>query len=321
MTGAAAAPQVSVAIINYNGARFLPELLPSLAAQSFGGFELLIVDNASTDDSLDIARRAAPQASVLAQPANRGFSRAANLAARTASGRYLALLNPDIRLEPDWLAELLAAAELDPPIAAVACKLLLYQRPTVLNGVGGCMNRLGYSWDRGYGEQDLGQYDEPADVLFASAGAALFDRCALLEAGGFDERFFMYHEDVDLGWRLRLGGRRVVTAPAARALHHFGGTTRVEKSLAWRERLGERNNIRALIKNYEARTLIRALAGLLLLRQAPARKAAQLRNFGWNLGRLPDTLRLRRRVQAGRRVSDRELEALIVQSPDVPVRL
>ena len=321
MTTSAAAPLASVAIINYNGARFLPELLESLAEQSFSEYELVVVDNASSDASLSIIRKMAPQASIIEPGRNIGFGGAANIAAFRALGRYLVLLNPDIRLESGWLAHLVETAEAHPRAAAVACKLLLYDRPSVINGVGGCMNRLGYSWDRGYGEEDQGQFDDPADVLFASAGAALFRRQVFLDAGGFDERFFMYHEDVDLGWRFWLLGYRVLTAPSARALHHFGGTTRAEKSLSWRERLGERHNIRALIKNYETDSLRRALWQLLRLRQRPSRKLAQLGNFGWNLWWLVDTMGQRRRIQQRRQVSDQELKTLIVQSQDVPVRL
>ena len=317
----AGGPLASVVIINYNGERFLGELLESLHAQSCRDFELLVIDNASSDESLAVVHKQAPEAVVLEQSVNLGFSRAANLAAQRASGRYLAMINTDIRLEPDWLEELVGVAETDSRTAALACKLMLKDRPGVLNGVGGCMNRLGYTWDRGYGEVDSGQYDKPARVLFASAGAALFRKAAFLEAGGFDRRFFMYHEDVDLGWRLWLLGYRTMTTPSACAYHHFGATTRQEKGLLWRELLGERHSIRTLIKNYEQRQLRRALLGLVRLRQSPTRKLAQLRNMAWNLRRLPETVRLRGAIQRKRTVSDRELEGLIVQSQDVPIRL
>lgn len=183
------------------------------------------------------------------------------------------------------------------------------------------MNRVGYTWDRGMFEEDLGQYDHSDEVLFASAAASLFRRRTFLDAGGFDERFFMYHEDVDLGWRLWILGHRIATAPKAVVLHHFGGATRQDKGMKWRELLGERNNIRSLLKNYEAKQVLKALRELVGLRQSPRRKWGQLGNLLWNCFWLPETYRLRRSLQKRRRRSDDQLKRLIVQSADVPVRL
>jgi GT2 family glycosyltransferase len=183
-----------------------------------------------------------------------------------------------------------------------------------LNGVGGAMNHLGYAWDRGMNETDHGQYDSPEEVLFACAGAAMFRRDSFLEAGAFDEAFFMYHEDVDLGWRLWLMGYRVITAPRAVAYHHFGGSTKASQGNLWRELMGERHNIRALLKNYEPRNVRRALAGILLMNLPRSRKWGQIKNLAWNLGLLPDTWRHRRRIQRSRRRADREISRLIVES-------
>ncbi len=142
------------------------------------------------------------------------------------------LLNTDIKAEPGWLAALLGVIGSHPGAAAVSSKMMLYDRPRILNGVGGCMNRLGYTWDRGMFEEDRGQYDRISEILFASAAAALFDRERFLEVGGFDESFFMYHEDVDLCWRLWLRGYEVLSAPDAVVHHHFGATTRQSRSLS-----------------------------------------------------------------------------------------
>ena len=262
-----------------------------------------------------------PWVRILSLPQNLGFSRAVNLAARETSAEFLATLNTDLKLEPDWLEALLAVARQDASVAAVASKLRLYHQPTVLNGVGGAMNQLGYTWDLGMFEEDKGQYDQSREVLFASAGAALFRRSVFLESGGFDKGFFMYHEDVDLCWRFWLLGFRVLTAPGAVAYHHFGASTQAHQGMTWRELLGERHNIRALIKNYEARNLRSALWGLIKRPQPPVRKWNQFRNFLWNLRKLPDTLKRRKWNQDRRRRSDAELQFLIIQSNDVPIRL
>ncbi len=311
----------AVAVINYNGARFLGELLGSLETQTVRPDEILFIDNCSTDESVDYIRSRHTGVKLLPQATNLGFAKAGNLAARSTGCRYLALLNADMRLDPGWLRALIGRAEQDTAIAAVASKLRLYSDPQKLNGVGGSMNYIGYTWDRGMFEPDAGQYDDAQEVLFASAGAALFRRRVFLESGGFDERFFMYHEDVDLCWRFWILGYRVITEPAAVAYHHFGGSTREARGLEWRELIGERNNLRALLKNYEGRNLVRAMARLLALRQPARRKAAQLKNFAWNLYHLPETAGERRRIQKRRQRSDADLQHLIVQSPHVPIRL
>jgi GT2 family glycosyltransferase len=315
------APRVTVVIINYNGRAYLEELLSSLGDQTFSEFETVFIDNGSVDDSVEFVKEFSPWIRLVAEEANLGFAKAANRGAELSKAEYLVFLNTDLSLAPDWLERMVEMADQDSQVAAVAPKMLLYRDPIRLNGVGGCMNALGYTWDRGMFEKDQGQYDDSSEVLFASAAAALFRRSTFLESGGFDERFFMYHEDVDLGWRLWLQGNRIVTQPQSIVYHHFGGATAPSKGMNWREVLGERNNIRALIKNYSSTNLLWALGNLLLLRQPSRRKLAQLRNFGWNLWHLPDSLRRRRLVQRKRVRSDSDLKALIVQSKDVPIRL
>ncbi len=315
------APLVTVAVINYKGEEYLQELLGSLRQQTFRDFETLLIDNDSQDGSLDLAGREFPEVRLLPQEKNLGFAPAANLAARHSNSEFLALLNTDLRLDPVWLQELVGIALGEASIAAVASKLLLYHDPRRLNGVGGEMNRLGFTWDRGMFEEDRGQYDRSAQVFFASAGAALFRRNLFLQASAFDERFFMYHEDVDLCWRFWIMGYQVVTAPRAVAYHHFGGSTRKEQGMSWREGIGERNSLRSILKNVEAHQLPGILWELLRLPYGPRRKWRQLLAFLWNLIHLPETLRLRRSIQKRRRRRDRELRYLVVQLRDVPLRL
>ena len=319
--GEQALPAITVSIVNFNGARFLEELLLSLTSQTYRRFEVLFIDNGSTDGSVEFVRSSYPEIKVIAQPDNQGFARAGNLAMGSSPHDFVALLNTDLRLGPAWLERLATTMFSDKSIAAVASKLRFHDRPDYLNGVGGAMNRLGYTWDRGMNQEDRGQLDQPAEVLFASAGAALFRKAAFQEAGGFDEKFFMYHEDVDLCWRLWLLGFRVITAPSAVVYHHFGGATKESKGMRWRELLGERNNMRSLLKNYELPNAIRAITRMMLLRQPASRKLAQIRNLLWNLANLPNTLRHRRDIQRRRVRSDNDLRDLIVQSNHVPVRL
>jgi GT2 family glycosyltransferase len=311
---------VSVVIVNYNGRKFLDELLTTLDAQTFRDYETLFIDNASQDGSVSHVAANYGWVRVLPQSSNLGFARACNLGARESQSEYVAFLNADLRLDAHWLAELVSVADHNNVVAAVASKLLLYADRERLNGVGGGMNYLGYTWDRGMLEIDRGQYDCSDAVLFASAGAALFRRHTYLDAGGFDEKFFMYHEDVDLCWRLWLLGFRVVTAPKAVAYHHFGGSTREARSADWRELIGERNNIRALIKNYEAPSAARALRDMALLPLLPRRRTQQWLNFLWNIIQLPDTLVRRRAIQRARVRSDAEIVHLIRQDRNVAIK-
>ncbi|MGI8784769.1 MAG: glycosyltransferase family 2 protein [Acidobacteriota bacterium] len=314
-------PSLSIIIVNYNGRDFLPELFSSLDSQQWRDFEVLFVDNASTDGSSQWVGSNYPAARVIQNSANTGFSKANNRGARESRGEFLATLNTDMRLDPAWTMEIVAPLQQRTSVAAVSSKIFLVSHPGILNGVGGAMNFLGYTWDRGMFEPDQGQYDCSEEVLFASAGAAAFRRSTFLEAGGFDEAYFMYHEDVDLCWRLRLLGHSIVTAPRAVAYHHFAGTSQRTFGLSRREHIGERHNIRTLIKHYEWKNLRRALWRLLLLPQSPARKWILLKNFGWNLRHLPATLVQRRRIQKLRLHSDREISRLILASDHVPIRL
>jgi len=314
-------PRATVVIINYNGLPFLDELFSGLRAQAGAPAEILFLDNGSSDGSPERVAEGYPWVRVHRIGSNTGFAAAANLGIRLASAPYVVLLNTDIRTEADWLAELIKAADRHPRAAAIASKMMLHDRPRVLNGVGGSMNSLGYTWDRGMFEEDCGQYDDPAQVLFAPAAAALFRKSAWLEAGGCDETFFMYHEDVDLCWRFWILGFEVITAPKAVVYHHFGGTTRESRGFLWREILGERNNIRSLLKNYSLSRLVSVLPSLLLLPQRPRRKLKQVENLAWNLLKIADTLGHRRKIQRARKRSDQDLDFLIERRKDVPIRL
>lgn len=308
---------VSVVIVNYNGAAHLPLCLESLRRQTVRPLEILVVDNNSSDGSRLIVMRYT-EALLVESGENLGFSRAANLAARAAKGEILALLNTDIELAPSFLEEGLRAMQ-EGAVAAAASKMLFFERRNVINGVGGGMNYLGYAWDRGLNETDTGQYDRPEEVFFASGGACFLRRELFLELGGFDPRFFMYHEDVDFCWRARLRGYRVITCPGAVVYHKYGATTRRELGWRRRELLGERHNLRSLLKNYELTHALRAWVKILLLPLPWNRKREQMKNFMINLLWLPDTLRHRRQVQVTRVISDSAIQPLILQSNIVPV--
>ena len=314
-------PAASVIIINHNGRRFLDELLQTLHSQTLQSFETLLIDNHSQDKSVSYVRNNFPWVCVIPQSENLGFSRAANLGATGAKADHLVFLNTDMKLDRGWLEALLATVEKDKSTAVVASKNRLYHQPGSLNGVGGAMNYLGYSWDRGMFQEDRSQYDRSEEVLFASAGAALFRRSVFLDAGGFDEKFFMYHEDVDLCWRLWILGFRVVTAPQTVVYHHFGASTRETQGMLWRELAGERHSIRSLIKKLSTAQLDAGSA-----RPAPPASALRAQvGAGQKLPVEPSPAGQHAPAEAldskNRKRTDAEIKYLIVQSRNVPIRL
>ena len=241
---------VAAVVPNWNGERWLPGCLDSLAAQSKAPDEVLIVDNGSTDGSLELLRRSYPEVKVLALGHNTGFAVAANRGIAAAAADAVALLNTDIELERDWLERMTAALERDPANGAVACKMVDMTDPTRLYDAGDVLRRDGVCEQRGRFEHDDGRFDEPGEVFAACGGAAFYRRAALTAVGSFDERFFAYIEDVDLGLRLRMAGWRCAYEPAV-ARHASGGSSwQLSRPVgAW----VERNTLMLVLKTFPLR--------------------------------------------------------------------
>jgi len=259
---------------------------------------------------------------VLAEPHNHGFGRANLLGAQAARGEYLALLNSDTEVAADWLLPLLRSLQNDSQIAAACSLLRLMDRPMLLNARGGGMSRLGYGYDIDFGlpyvERADAQDVTEVDVLFPSGAAMLMRRSEFLELGGFDPAYFMYHEDVDLGWRLWLLGRRVVLCPRSVVLHAFGGTTGAEMAAGWRDVMGNRHHLRTLWKHYEFRHAVGATLRLLRDWMRGGHFLFAARVLWWNLLQITDTWRQRRLIQNTRSLTDAELIARGLISLCVP---
>jgi len=220
-----AAVDVAVVIPNYNGERWLPGVLESVAAQSIAPAEVLVVDDGSVDGSLALLAQRFPRVRVLALGRNGGFARAANAGVAAVAVEAVALVNTDVRLAPDWIERSAAALDAAPAAASVATKLVDLDDPALIYDAGDVLRRDGACEQRGRFERDGGRYDAPGDVFSACAGAALYRRSAVLAVGGFEERFGTYLEDVDLGLRLRLAGWTCRWEPRAVARHAGGGST------------------------------------------------------------------------------------------------
>ncbi|WP_433265316.1 glycosyltransferase [Actinosynnema sp. CS-041913] len=270
----ASLPDVSVVVVNYRGADDTITCLRALFADlSYPAdkLQVICVDNASGDGGADRIRAAVPQAAVVEAPANLGFAGGCNLGAERATGSVLAFLNNDARPHPDWVRAAVRVLRSEPTVGAVASKVLDWDGRAV-DFVDGGLTWFGMGYKRHAGQPDDGSHDVPRDVLFGT-GSALLVRAELFrELGGFDERFFMFYEDVDLGWRLNLRGWRVRYEPTSLTYHkHHASMSTVDTS---RELfLLERNALAALYKNVSDETLAKALPAALALvvRRATAR--------------------------------------------------
>ena len=218
--------KASVIIPNLNGAGWLRDSIESVWAQTEQDFELIVIDNGSTDESLDIARsyRGRPGYTLIENDRNTGFSHAVNQGIAMAKGEYVALFNNDAFAEPDWLAELLKAAEADPKIFAVSSLMLRYYEPELADDAGDYVTILGFACKRGDGLK-ASRYTKPCRIFSACGGAALYRKSILDKIGVFDELFFAYYEDVDLSWRANNFGYKNVYCPTARCRHICGATT------------------------------------------------------------------------------------------------
>ncbi len=240
--------QVSVIIVNRNGREFLEHCMQALEAQTFTNYEVIVVDNNSTDGSVELLESSFGQVQLIRNTENRGFAAANNQAIRGSAAPFVATLNNDTRPEPGWLDALVTAMEAAQGVGACASKMLFANQPGVINSAGIAIDRAGIAWDRLGGTTDCPDEAHLYDVFGACAGAALYRRTMLEEIGLFDDDFFAYLEDVDLAWRAQAAGWRTLYVPSARVIHHHSGTS-IEGS-PLKSRLLGRNKVWLIAKNY-----------------------------------------------------------------------
>jgi GT2 family glycosyltransferase len=265
-------PLVSVVVVNYNAGRLLDHCLDSLAARRpEPPAEVILVDNASTDGSAELAAGRHPGVTLIRAGHNLGFAGGVNLGAAHAAGEILFLLNPDAEIWPDTLGPLAGALAADPRLAVAGCKIYDPDR-TTLQHVGGVIHPSLITSHVGRGEEDRGQYDEPADVDYVTGAALAVRRSAWDELGGLDPGYRPgYYEETELCLRARRRGYRVAVVPSARALHHESVSSgKLSARFFYRY---HRNRLRFLIRNHgpffwfgrfapaEARWLISSLPG------------------------------------------------------------
>jgi GT2 family glycosyltransferase len=249
---------VSAIVVNYRRPDILGACLRSLGdalARSGVQTELVVVDNASGDRSLDVVAEVAPDAIVVEMATNVGFASAVNQGVRRSAGEWVLLINNDVELEPDAVEHLLAAARTAPGVGSLAAQMRFASDTGIINSAGIGVDRLGVAFDRLLGQPAETSETQPCEVFGASGGAAMLRRTMLDGLGGFDDRFFFLLEDVDLAWRAQMRGWRCLYVPAAVVYHHHGATMSHGSSRKYY--LVGLNRVRLLAKNADAAQLRR----------------------------------------------------------------
>jgi GT2 family glycosyltransferase len=247
-------PLISVIIVNFNGMRFLEPCLSSLTTQSFKNFEIILVDNHSSDGSAEYIREYFSSVTLIETGKNLGFAGGTNTGIRASHGDFILTLNTDTITDPHLIENLVRPMESDSRLGMCASKMLFPDGR--INSTGICISRSGAAWDRGIFEQDSGQFDTEQEVFGPCAGAALYRRAMLDEIGLFDEDFFIFMEDVDLAFRARLAGWKCIYIPTARVIHLMGGTAGINTDLT--VFYGNRNLLWNAIKNFPTWTLLKS---------------------------------------------------------------
>ncbi len=237
---------VSVVVVNYNGRAHLERCLPVLAAQTYRDLEVIVVDNASTDGSAEWVAAHFPRVCLVRAPTNLGFAGGNNLGIRAARGTFIATLNNDTEVEPDYVERFVAPMR-DPNVGSCAALMLEFDRRERIDSAGIRIDRAGFAWNRLAG-QPAESITRGQEVWGACAGAALYRRAMLDEIGLFDEGYFGFYEDVDLAWRARRAGWKCILVPSARVYHIHGGSFR--RGSYYKMYLLARNRWWTILKNY-----------------------------------------------------------------------
>lgn len=309
-------PKVSVIILNWNGRALLGDCLASVLAQSFEGFEVILVDNGSSDGSPDWVATEFPQVRVVRLDSNLGFCAGNNAGVRAARGEYLVLLNNDTVVEPDWLAPLYATMTSDPRIAACDSKVLYSGARHTIWSAGAVYTIAGTANFRAQGAPQDALASDPEEVFSAVACSAMYRRSVWDEIGGLDETFFAGYEDVDWSFRARLRGYRILNVPSSRVYHKVSATHGFNSPAYVRR--GQRNVTATFVKNMPTPLLLRYaglhliyVIGSFLYFARQGRMRAFLRAKGDLAADWRTVWRSRAEVQRRRTVPVRELERML----------
>jgi GT2 family glycosyltransferase len=330
-------PSISVVIVNWNRKDLLHSCLDSLAAQTFTDFEIIVVDNGSDDGSAEMVRQFPRPIHLIENRENRGFCAANNQGFSVSQSEYVALLNNDAEADPGWLGAMVDAIRIKPDVGEsdvgmVASKILVWEDPRIIDKCGHLIYPDGQNRGRGSGQLDRGQFNRQEEALWPDGCAALYRRAMLDEVGGFDEEFFAYADDAELGLRARIAGWNCLYAPAAVVRHHRGATLGLNS--ARRLTLIERNRVLLVVKLFPwnllwangAYHLVRIGAGM----AAALRGKGEIRRYSGPKGKLtaatalikgtlsalpllPSMIRKRRAFRSKHRLSPKQVRRLLLR--------
>jgi len=313
--------KVSIIMAYFKKPEAADQALASVFKTAYPDFEVIFVDDASNDGAAEFLEKKYPRLKVAKNDANRGSGGAWNTGFRliSPSSKYVAFVDCDLIFDPSWLSEMVKVAELDPEIGGCQPKILSFWEPSMFeyNGSAGMwMDVYGYALNRGrifYNiEKDVGQYNSKCETFFIG-GSVLFARSGILRRIGlFDESFFIYHEELDLAWRIRLNGHKLFCVPSSVVWHKGGGKR--DKTTMF---LKYKNNIYMMIKNYDFKNLTRYLPLRFILDIVSITKNGftPIKAYSWLLKHSKLIWSHRVAVQSVRRRSDKELMEIVVRQP------
>lgn len=321
-------PLVSIIILNYNCMQHLKNCLDSIQRSVYSNFETILVDNASTDKSVEFVKESYPWVRIIQNKQNLGFAAGNNVGIAAAKGDYLLLLNPDTEVDPFCIKRLIEVMEKNPEIGICGAKLLLLDKRNVLQHAGGKYHVIGISIDRGMLELDMGQYDKIEEVTFVCGAAMMFRRKLISEIGMLDPTFFLYHEEVDFCIRAWFHNSKVVYVPTAVVYHKSGYITdltrHVSNPLVVFHK--HKNTFIILLKNFSLRTVLlwfpvsilyKMFWVLFFLSKSDGQSAvAVLRSILWVFKNLDQIIENRRRISKLKTINEHELKRLFSAAGD-----
>jgi len=315
---------VSIIIVNYNGKNYLKNCIESILKNNYNNCEIWVVDNNSKDGSINMVNdefRNVPNLHLIKLSNNKGPAYARNIGARRARGKIIGFLDNDTEVDVNWITKAVKYFQNDSSIGILQCKLLMVENKKQFDYAGEYLSSLGFLVHRAYHrEKDKGQFDNPAEILAAKSAGMFIRRDVFEKINGFDEDYFIFMEETDLGWRTWLAGYRVIFAYDSIVFHHFSITKKIVKP-SFNNYLvrfhGTKNYILTLYKNLSLKNLIFILPKNIFLWLGLAAYLCMRGNFSssknimkgtfWNITHFPQTLRKRKKVQKTRKISDKNL--------------
>ena len=311
---------IGIVIPNFNGVKHLDVCFRSLSEQSYSGFNVLLIDNNSADDSVEFVKKYYPEVEIIVNPENYGFAKAVNIGINRfldSGCDYILLLNNDIECDKNFVSEMVKGFVSD-NIGSIACKMINYYNRDTIDSAGDFIKRKGSPYARGHGELDNGQYDKPEYIFGTCAGAALYKAEVFQKVGLFDEDFFAYYEDVDMDLRMQLMGYKCWYNPKAVCWHKRGAT--IKSRIGYETMLCEKNLVAFRLKNYPMSLYIKYqvffTAGRMLryygiLRHVSV-KTFFMAIYGYLLGLLksPENIMKRKHIHNNKIISNNDFEKL-----------